>query len=58
MGKTTTAKLTSEERCRKAFEKLFPLPEATWAPETRAMWLGWEACWRYCESRIAEYIAS
>lgn len=56
--------LTSEERCLAAFEKWWPhndedmavvdqigqLNHDDWAR------LGWQACWRYLESRITEFI--
>jgi hypothetical protein len=57
MAKTVTAKLTSEERCRRAFERTFSLPadEPTITP-AGAFWVGWRECWKYLESRVEEFI--
>jgi hypothetical protein len=57
MSKVATAKLTSEERCRKAFVRIFSLPaeEPTVTP-AGAFWTGWRECWQYLESRVEEFI--
>ena len=58
MGKTATRKLTSEERCRKAFENRFGAepelePDADyWALNFE----GWAAAWKYLESCVTEFI--
>jgi len=60
MPKTAQRKLTSEERCRKEFLTRFG-PDTAWKEEP-AKWaglvIGWQACWRYLESRVAEYVQS
>jgi hypothetical protein len=57
--KTAQRKLTSEERCRKAFEEQFPVVHANrYHPDTDGIWQGWVACWKYLEQRVTEFVES
>ncbi len=66
MAKTATAKLTSEERCRKAFDKWYvggirdwyaiAFPEIDADLRDAAAWVAWTQCWQYLESRVTEFI--
>lgn len=62
MPKQATAKLTSEERCRKAFERVvvsqMPGYDETW-PADLAWWMGWKHCWNYLQTTVTkEFIES
>jgi hypothetical protein len=53
--------LTSEERCRKAFEEVeMSRPEINSLDSESLVWyrMGWKACWRYLESRVTEFVTS
>ncbi len=60
MGRQAEAKLTSEERRERAFQKF--LAEAGIREdavyELSYLRQGWDACWRYLQEHLAEYIAS
>jgi hypothetical protein len=61
MGRTAELKLTSEERCRKAFEAWIGgsyLEQIARNPQTdrHHAWMGWNACWRYLQEHVKEYI--
>lgn len=61
MGRGAAAKLTSEERCRKAFAALFGLDPSEASDGHSAfeigLWQGWRGCWRYLQEHVAkEYI--
>ena len=60
MAKTAERNLSSEERCRKAFEERWG-PRPVDEPSYQA-WVyhleGWGSAWRYLESRVEEYVKS
>ncbi len=60
MSKNGTAKLTSEERCRKAFEEWFAKGDSPVTPIMggyyERMFIAWAAAWHYLESRVTEFI--
>jgi hypothetical protein len=57
MVRTATRVLTSEERCRREFVRIFSLPaEEPTATPAGAFWKGWQECWHYLESRVTEFI--
>jgi hypothetical protein len=60
LGRTATAKLTSEERCRKAFETetgyVPPVPIHKEGEFVAGVWYDWFLAWRYLESRVTEFI--
>jgi len=58
MGRQAEAKLTSEERCEKAFKEQFNTDPEDEEFAWDAVWLGWRTCWRYLQEHLAEYVAS
>ena len=65
MSRSVTAKLTSEERCHRAYAQWFmeQPPILLGAEDTfdydsyeRGARNAWQACWRYLESRVSEFI--
>lgn len=74
MARQATAKLTSEERCRKAFEAWYdslgieaadprdPEPnilDEDWGGTKNSMRWGWQACWQYLQTTVTkEFIES
>lgn len=58
MAKTAERKLTSEERCKKAFEEYFVATAKTEGPIKNALWLGWREAWKYLEARVEEFVKS
>lgn len=68
MGRNAAAKLTSEERCRKAFDRWYTGAIRDWYaiafPEIEsdlidaAAWVAWTACWKDLESRVEEFVKS
>jgi hypothetical protein len=64
MPKTAARKLTSEERCWKAFdawEKTIKAANSThgWnVRDSEIALFSWDACWKYLQSNLKEYIES
>lgn len=61
MSKPATAKLTSEERCRKAFDSRIWTTPVIGLPNDmirEILYHGWQACWRYLEARVTEFVGS
>lgn len=70
MSKAATVKLTSEQRCQRAFDEWYYDDIREWyesaAGDARdnedvraAMaWVAWSHCWRYLESRVTEFVQS
>ena len=63
MGRNATAKLTSEERCRKAFAEWYLTPGVKPPEQIGQMgdhallqFNAWQAAWEYLESRVTEFI--
>jgi hypothetical protein len=66
MARTAQRKLTSEQRCQKVFDEW--LKQTIWADTSMNWPFGanteaelvlrncWQACWKYLESRVTEFI--
>lgn len=58
--RTAERKLSSRERCERAFESIFEkghFEQMSVIGPKSAAWIGWYACWRYLEERVQkEYI--
>lgn len=58
--RTAERKLTSEGRCRKAFEKWISGVDSFWLTDSRILtredWaqFGWNAAWKYLEQRVTK----